>query len=306
MFVAACAGGGGAAPAHPEACSIEQTADLPVRFVQGSILVPASINGSPVLLMVDTGASTSLLIRETVERLRLVSDPHRSTTLHGIGGTVVTRNVLVRSFEVGGMDRQADSIATGELSRRYQEDPPVAGLLGADFLHNLDVELDVPHNRMVLWRVQHCAGDFLSWHAPHFSIPLLHYEYNRMVAHVRIDGQPVTALIDWGARATTITAGTATALGVTSEMLALDRSGSSHGVDQTEVPIHAHRFAELSVGPGTFRNVAIQVADLHVDDVGMLLGADYVRTRHVWLSYATDQMFVERNVPAAPTPTAVR
>jgi predicted aspartyl protease len=307
LIVAACDGSGGTPGAHPEACSIEQTAVLAVRFVQGSILVPASINHRPAQLVVDTGASSSLLTPDAVDRLHLPADPHRSTTLHGIGGSVVTRNALVRSFEIGGLDWQADSIATGELGRHYQEDPPVDGLLGADFLHHQDVELDIPHGRIVLWRVQHCAGDFLTWQAPHFVIPLLRYQPNRMVAHVRIDGQPVTALIDWGARFSTITIATATALGVTPGMLALDRPGSSHGVDQNELPVHAHRFTELSIGAGTFRNIAIQVADLQVTDVGMLLGADYVRSRRVWLSYATEQMFVERIAPVPPpTPTASR
>ena len=74
--------------------------------------------------------------------------------------------------------------------------------------------------------------------------------------------------------------------------------------DQTEIPFRLHRFAEVSIGAATFRNAPIEVADLSVSDVGMLLGVDYFSTRHVWLSYATEQMFVER--PAGAVPTASR
>ena len=277
---------------------------LPVRFVQGHILVPVSINHTPVQLLVDTGASASMLTPDAAAILRLPPDLNRTTTVHGTGGSVITRNVLIQSFEVGGNGSLVRSVVTGKLDQQYQEDPPVAGLLGVDYLDHFDIELDVPNHRMALWRVQNCTRDFLTWQVPHFTIPLLLYQPNRLVAHVRIDGHPVTALIDWGARATTITSATATALGVTPDMLALDRSGTSHGIDQTEVPFRLHRFAEVSIGLATFRNAPLEVADLRVSDVGMLLGADYFRTRHVWLSYATEQMFVER--PPVSVPTASR
>jgi predicted aspartyl protease len=301
---ASCAAGGGTTAPQSQACTIERTAELPVRFAQRQIFVPASINHTPVQLLVDTGASTSMLTPEAAVTLHLPSDPHRSTTVHGTGGNILTRNVLVESFEIGNEDRLAGSVTTGRLGRSYNEDPLVAGLLGADYLAYTDVELDLPHGRMTLWRVQHCAGDFLTWQVPHYTIPLMRYQPNRMVLHVQIDQHPVTALVDWGARSTVITTATAATLGVTAAMLALDPSGTSRGVDQNELPIHAHRFAELLIGPAVFRNVAIQVGDLNVVDVGMLLGADYFQTRHVWLSYATEQMFVERRPP--PVPTASR
>jgi predicted aspartyl protease len=301
---ASCAAGGGTPAAQSQACTIERTAELPVRLIQGQIFVPASINHTPVQLLVDTGASTSMLTPEAATTLRLPSDPHRSTTVHGTGGNILTRNVLVQSFEIGDEDRLAGSVTTGRLGRSYNEDPLVAGLLGADYLTYTDVELDVPHGRMTLWRVQHCAGDSLTWQVPHYAIPLMHFQPNRMVLHVQIDQHPVTALIDWGARSTMITTATAAALGVTPAMLAHDPSGTAHGVDQNDLPFHVHRFAELLIGPATFRNVALQVADLNVSDVGMLLGTDYFQTRHVWLSYATEQMFVERRL--SPVPTASR
>jgi hypothetical protein len=36
----------------------------------------------------------------------------------------------------------------------------------------------------------------------------------------------------------------------------------------------------------------MSLANLHVQEVGMLLGADYASTRQIWLSYVTHQMFV--------------
>lgn len=287
----------GTAPAEPaatrESCKIDRAADLPAHFVNGHIVIPAAINEIPVRLVVDTGATGSMLTPEAVARLHLPMDPYRTTTVHGTGGTVVNHNTSIRSLRVGGEDWLGSSMATGHLPGRYPDDPPVVGLLGADRLAQFDIELDMPHHRMTLWRIDSCFGDFVPWHAPHYVLPLARYQPNRMVTDVRVDGQPVTALVDWGARTTAITSATAASLGVTTQMLARDRSGDSHGVDQTDIPFYVHRFPELAIGPVRFRNVALDVAPLRVKDVGMLLGADYVSNRHVWLSYSTEQLFVQ-------------
>jgi predicted aspartyl protease len=299
--VAACEQGQPTPATQSETCKIEQTAEVPVRIDRGHILVEATIDYTPVQMLVDTGASTSMLTPEAAQSLGLPTDSYRNTIVHGIGGNIVTHNVMIRSLKVGTQDWQGGSISTGHLSWQFHEDPPLAGILGADHLDNFDVELDIPHRRMVLWRVQHCEGDFVPWHVPHFAIRLARYQPNRMVTHVQIDGHPVTALIDWGMNSTVMTTATAAALGVTPQMLARDRSGTSSGADQNELPLHAHPFAEVVIGPTTFRNVPIGVADLNVTDVGMLLGVDYVTSRHVWLSYASDQMFVEQRPTPAPT-----
>lgn len=295
--VAACQSGG-ANPAGPTAahdsCKIDRVADLPVRFVGGHILIPAAINDTPVQLVVDTGATASMLTPAAVALLNLPTDPYRTTTMHGTGGTVVTHNTSIRSLRVGDQDWLGSSMATGRLPGRYPDNPPVVGLLGADHLAEFDIELDIPHHAMTLWRIGSCFGDFVPWQAAHYVLTLARYKPNRLVTHVTIDGQLVTALVDWGARSTTITSATAAALGVTDDMLAQDRAGRSHGVDENEVPTRVHRFSELDIGPVRFHNIVLEVAPLRVTDVGMLLGADYVSTRHVWLSYATEQLFVQR------------
>ena len=54
-----------------------------------------------------------------------------------------------------------------------------------------------------------------------------------------------------------------------------------------------HRFAELRVGPDTTRDPMLWIARVNVVPiVDMLLGADWLRSRRVWLSFATRQVFV--------------
>jgi hypothetical protein len=49
-----------------------------------------------------------------------------------------------------------------------------------------------------------------------------------------------------------------------------------------------------------FRQARIQVEPVHVQDADMLLGLDYARTRHLWLSCATRQLFVVPSLPRPP------
>ena len=82
-------------------------------------------------------------------------------------------------------------------------------------------------------------------------------------------------------------------LGLTPELLARDPGGNGAGVGPAPVPMRLHRFAELRVGPDVTRDPALWVAPVHVVPiVDMLLGADWLAARHVWLSFATRQMFV--------------
>jgi Aspartyl protease len=102
---------------------------------------------------------------------------------------------------------------------------------------------------------------------------------------------------------TVLTETAAARIGVTPAMLQADRLERGHETGGNGVGIHMHRFAEFRIGPDVFRNVPIAVAPIptHVD---MLLGLDYARTRDIWLSYSTRQLFVA--LPAAPQPQASR
>jgi hypothetical protein len=110
---------------------------------------------------------------------------------------------------------------------------------------------------------------------------------------VLVDGRPLRALIDTGASSSLITASGMFRLGVTPALLRPDPAGNGAGVGPAPVPMHLHRFAELRVGPDVMRDPALWVASVRVVPiVDMLLGADWLQTRRVWLSFATKQIFV--------------
>jgi hypothetical protein len=108
-----------------------------------------------------------------------------------------------------------------------------------------------------------------------------------------VDGRPLRALVDSGASASLVTAAGMFRLGLTPALLAHDPGGNGRGIGPKPVPMYRHRFSELRVGPEITRDPVLWVASVRVVPiVDLLLGADWLTPRHVWLSFATKQMFV--------------
>lgn len=276
----------------PATCVTERTAEIPARMSSGVILVPARIDGTDVESMLDTGASRSSLSDAAAPRLALPEDAGQQTVIVGVGGVTISRHAKVRSLEVGGQMWTSLSLTIVRLAQNFNDAPLVAGILGADRLSEFDVELDIPHGHMTLWRVAHCGGDFVRWNSPHYVVPLTRRYENQMIAPAEVNGQKVTAIVDWGATRTSVTGWFAARLGVTPEMLESDRLTGTLGLDQSRLPTRVHRFDVLRIGAEVIRDPRLFVADLRLNEVGMSLGANFVRRRRIWLSYATLQMFV--------------
>lgn len=88
--------------------------------------MPATINAVPIIFVVDTGASISVLTRADADRAGIRSSGVRQIT--GVGGSVLVERVVV-DIEIGGQ------LITG-TEAVISKDAPVS-LLGMDILHAL-------------------------------------------------------------------------------------------------------------------------------------------------------------------------
>ena len=86
------------------------------------------------------------------------------------------------------------------------------GLFGADFLSNYDVDLDVPHGHLGLYRAQGCADDLQPFDPPCFAVPFRD-ENGHIALDIKLNGQALTAILDSGASATLIDAADAARAG---------------------------------------------------------------------------------------------
>ena len=271
-------------------CMLEQQAELPLQNMRNFLLAPVSLNGRTALFVVDTGAEASTVTPQAAEALRLPTDPRHGSVLLGIAGPFHPPNVRVRSFALGTVVRADQSLSIGRMPSFPPAFPTVAGLLGADVLSAYDVELDLPNGRMSLYTPRGCAG-FVPWPGA-VAVPLARTRSGLTFVDAVVDGVTVRALLDTGARTTLLARRTATDLGLTDQVLARDPQRVGIGIGLGNVAVRQHRFAALGLPGALDRDVAANIADIRLPGVAMLLGADYLGRRRVWISYTTGRLFL--------------
>ncbi|MBV8612716.1 MAG: aspartyl protease family protein [Acetobacteraceae bacterium] len=278
------------------ACALAQRATVPLRVEASQFLVAVTVDGREATFKLDTGAGRSLVTPEAARRLDLPRDPWVGATVWGIGGIERASVAAPRSLSLAGVPlRQRGragqaALAVGPLAAQPGGGPPVDGLMGRDLLSAFDVELDPAAHRMTLWSVSGCAGRFLPWRGPYDAIAALPGYGAALALPVLADGESLRALPDTGTTETMLGVPGVVRLGLTEPGVP---TGTVRGVGTRARPAWTARLSSLRIGQESERDVPVLATRLRFYPVvDMLLGADWFRTRHVWLSYATKQVFV--------------
>jgi hypothetical protein len=281
------------------ACRVEARGTVPLQLIDGHILVTVQVNDSPATFILDTGAQRTLMGDDVVRERGIARDTWVASTVFGIGGYEERPNALPRSLRLGDVSLRRHtligdtSVTVGPLPVRDIAGQQIAGLLGRDFLSPFDLDIDLPDHRLTLYDVGGCTTGFLPWTMPYAAIPAATSAGEAMVIDVAVDGRPLRALIDTGASASLLTRSGMFRLGLTPQVLARDPGADGSGIGPAPVAMHYHRFDQLRVGPDTMPNPSLWAAPVQVVPiVDMLLGTDWLRSRHIWLSFATRQLFV--------------
>jgi hypothetical protein len=215
----------------------------------------------------------------------------------GIGGVDRRPNADPRSLSLGGIPlvrrtlSHDHSLTVGILPGA--RDTTVDGLLGRDYLALFDMDLDVQAHRLTLYQVNDCAGRFLPWTSTYTSIPVTIPPGEAVILPVMIDGKPLRAMLDSGATSSFLAAPGMYKLGLQQANLSADPTGDISGLGARVVIVHRHRFATLTVGNQTIQAPSLWVEPIRLSPiVDMLLGADWLAGRRIWLSFATKQLFL--------------
>jgi hypothetical protein len=281
------------------ACRVTVQTTVPIDLANGHLIVGVQVNGTPTTFILDTGAERTLMGEDVVRQLGVARDNWVASTVLGIGGYEERPNALPRSLQLGGVFLRRhtligdNSVTVGPLPITAVHGRPIAGLLGRDFISAFDLDIDLPARQLTLYDVSGCSTGFLPWHATYASIPASTPVGAALVIPVSIDGSPLRALIDTGASSSLIAAPGMARLGLTPALLANDPGGNGSGIGPAPILMRRHRFKTLSVGPDTTLNPTLWVSPVRVVPiVDMLLGADWLSTRRMWLSFTTKQVFI--------------
>jgi predicted aspartyl protease len=303
------------------ACSLK-TVDIPVRMAGLRPLVTARINGQPVSLLVDSGSFYNALDSRFAAQQKLQPARTLATGTHfapaaqgltsGAGGTQrASQLVVAPSFEFAGAAFKDIPFFTFDLG-------DAAGVLGQNFLHQVDVEYHLGAGMMRLVQPQDCkTADLAYWAKPGMTYSAMALEpperiNTHNVGTILINGAKMRAWFDTGATATYITLRAAERAGVRTTDPGARAIGLSRGVDRADIKTWVAPFASVKIGDEEIKNTQLQIGDSGVVDFDILVGADFFLSHHVYVANSQDKLYFTYsggqvfNVGAAPAASADR
>jgi len=306
------------------ACKYQRVGGVPVSWKDQRLVLPGTVNGKPVDMLVDSGVPAVALSHAFAERL-------------GLGLWPVTADgVRMESSGVGGRSdlwrTRVDEISFGKVqwkSAHLEVFGSVSGpapdvLVGAGFLFQRDAELTA--DAITFLEASDCSADHsLAYWAE--DVPWTTTEPTtardlRVIVTVRVDGQPVRALVDSGSPTSAIDLSDARQRGFRPEAGADEKVG---GIGTHTVGRWPATFKTFEIGDEVIRNPRLEVVDMFgayrqdfqytttekaiADEPHMLLGADFLKShrvlfatsqRRMYFSYVGGPVFGAPAVPAAP------
>ena len=279
------------------ACTLTSLTTVPLTIVGSRLYVPVSMNETPGLFMLDTGSQQTVMTGAFGAQSHVGLDRHAGReTISGVGGreTLPINMAHVRRIDVGKIafnDWEFPVLAAeaGGLGGIEHD-----GVLGMDFLHYFDIEIDLAAGTLTIWRLSDCKDIHPEWKGDYDSIPLKHTARQKVTMPIFIDNAFLDVEFDTGAGGAWLTHDAAAKAGATDAMLAKDSEAGAGGFGG-HVPAVRHRFQLLLVGSGQFPNptIVVERETSGRDYADGLVGWRFLNARKIWISYATDTLFVQ-------------
>jgi len=288
-------------------CQLTKVADLPVTVTPyNTILVTGKIKGEDVQLEIDTGSDSTMFDNTVISRFG-VQPYEKEYVLRGAGGES-RRNFKAKIPGLALGNFNASDMTLLVSSNRFLPDG-VYALLGADFLLSFDLDLDLANNRIGLFQHNACAAEPVYW-ANTFSEADLHVRENKIYVVAELDQKPFEAMLDTGAGRTVISTTLTKRMGLDVSAPGMIKAGMAYGIDRHPIDNYRYRFSELHIGDEVVKNPTLNVANLapiqfdhrsfnHVQDnhldISALLGADFVKTHHIYVATRSMKMYFTYN-----------
>jgi predicted aspartyl protease len=284
-----------AADARQIGCGTNRIGEITVATLRNAPIVTVVANGAPVTLLLDTGAEWTILTPAAAKRVGAETPRIEfQRQLRGLAGSLATNEVELRSFTAGGVAIPWRRVRVAPLNMPSVFSGPLDGVLGADTLSSFDVDLDLPHHRMVFYGKQSCPSAAPAWTEAYATINARRSFSNHLSFTAQLDGRQIDTFIDTGAQVSVVSSRAALALGVSEAALARDRATVTLGAAAERLNSHLHQFSRIEVGGELVRNPALIVADVSLRDADLILGIDFLSSRRLWLSYGSQQIFLSR------------
>lgn len=116
-----------------------------------------------------------------------------------------------------------------------------------------------------------------------------------------VDGKSIAVIIDTGAQHSVIDRQTALSIGVDSRALNGAPASSFRGIASgTGIEARQYRFRRLTIGREMIVDPTLLIAPLGLEDADLILGTDFLKARHVWMSYKSHKIVIARSDASGP------
>ena len=281
-------------------CKIGKLAELPVTMTAMRPLVSAKINGSEALFIADSGAFHSIITPSAASQFKLRLEPAPfGFEMIGVGGEARAWLTTVKTFTLFDVPfRDVPFLVGGN------ELEGAAGVLGQNVFRILDadVEYDLAHGAIRLWRTHDCRKANLAYWTKDQSLPVsvLKIEWaTRESPHTRsvafVNGAKTRAIFDTGAWASVLTLAAAERAGVKPGGDGVVPAGLSHGIGQRMVATWIAPFASFKIGDEEIRNTHLRIGDTGVRDADILIGADFFLSHRIYVANSQAKLYFTYN-----------
>lgn len=162
--------------------------------------MPVLINGTPKVMMLDTGTGHTLITPETVEELHLPKRPTSNALLlsstgeRSYGYTNITSLALGTAVQIPNYQYIID-VPLPKGAKR--PDTAAAGSVGLELLSLFDFDMDLKNGVFNIFGVDHCAGQVVYWKTDAAMIvPFSWDSQGRIRLKVTLDGTQLYAVLD--------------------------------------------------------------------------------------------------------------
>lgn len=278
------------------ACRYLQVAKLPLHYRGPSldITMDGTIDGTPAVMLADTGSSDTWLTRTATEKrgLRLRPSAHR---IRGVGGMSATYTTRIDDFSAGPAKSSRGWVqVVGDTGTA----PAFDAIVGAPYLLQTDMELSLADKEIRFFRPLGCEKSWLAyWASDAVVIPFEENSSGRRAENPRftieVNGQKMLAIIDSGASRTAIDAHAAERAGIRLDGPGVTSDGHSAGIGERRIANWRAHIATVKIGGEIVRDADVALMDTQGQlDVDVLLGADFLRAHRVLFAMGQRRIYL--------------
>jgi clan AA aspartic protease (TIGR02281 family) len=283
--------------AWAEGCHLADYGTLPVEMIDGQPTTIVKINGTDTRFMLDTGAFFNMMSRADAASLGLKLRPlPDDVRIGGIGGDTRAQYTTVKQFGILGTTLSNIDFIVGGSDTGY-------GLIGANLLDLADLEIDLAHGKLTLFKPDHCKKAAMAYWTKDGNYEVADMESSDQVSDrqtvliVTINGKKLRAMIDSGASITLLSRDAAERIGIDLKGPQAKRGFTSTGIGSKALKAWTVDIDAFSVGTETIQHSQMAVLDGSIGghDIDMLLGADFLLAHRMFIANSQDKVYFTYN-----------